>query len=107
MAAASYRANRSTPADGSYEKLSERSVPAVAQPTGMRGPRYSKPTAAQARTINAICIARGYEIDAREAPVLDPVSGAYRLSLQRKLPSERPLVLLIHQSGSYMREERQ
>jgi hypothetical protein len=73
----------------------------------MRGPRSTKPTAAQARTIHAICIDRRYAIDARQAPGLDPVTGAYRLSLQPKLPSERPLVLLIHQSGSYTREEGQ
>jgi hypothetical protein len=87
--------------------LSKSALAAVAQNTGMRGPRHSKPTPAQVRTIHAICVDRGYAIDASEVPGVDPVTGAYRLSLQRKLPSERSLILLIHQSGSYTREESQ
>jgi hypothetical protein len=73
----------------------------------MTGPRYSKPTPAQVRTIHAICSDRGYAIDAGEAPGVDPVTGAYRLSLQCQLPSERSLILLIQPSGSYTREESQ
>ena len=42
-----------------------------------------------------------------QAEGVDPVTGAYRLSLRRKLPSERSLILLIHPSGSYTREESQ
>jgi hypothetical protein len=73
----------------------------------MSGRRHSEPTPAQMHTARAICVDRDYAIDASEVPVVDPVTGAYRISLQRKLPSERPLILLIHPSGSYTREEGQ